>query len=85
MIEVGNKILEDVIRERGDWEGGLKASTRHTNSRIIGELGIAPYEILLGVPPSDLSKLWKPTTDNDSVLAHVASSSNPTEHGRLVR
>ena len=86
MIEVGNKILQDVLRKGGDSEDGLRHSTRYVNSRTIEHFKVAPREILLGVPPSlDLSELWKPTTDNDSVLAHVASLSNPTEHGRLLR
>lgn len=86
MVEVGNKILEDVIRKGGDWEDNLQSSTRSTNSRTIGHLGMAPCEILLGVPPSpDLSELWQPSAPNDSVRSYVATLSDPTEHGRLVQ
>lgn len=85
MVEVGNKILEDVIRKGGDWEDDLQASTRSVNSRTVGHLGAAPCEILLGVPPSpDLTELWKPSVSNDSVPALVASLSDPIDHNRLV-
>ena len=86
MVEVGNKILEDVIRKGGDWEDNLQTSTRSTNSRTIGHLAAAPCEILLGVPPSpDLSELWKPSAANDSVRSFVIALSNPIEHSRLVQ
>ena len=85
MIEVGNRILESVIRKGGDWEDGLKDSTRSVNSRTIRHLSVAPCEILLGVPPSpDLSEIWKPLASSDSVIAHVDTLSDPPEHGRLV-
>lgn len=85
MIEVGNKILEDVIRKGGDWEDDLGESTRHTNSRIIDHLRFAPCEILIGVPPTpDVSEMWKPLADANSIQACVASLENPGEHSSLV-
>ena len=86
MIEVGNKILEDVIRKDGDWEDGLHKSTRYINSRTIEHLRLAPCEILLGVPPfPDMSELWKPMAEANSVRACVVSLSDPFEHVRLVQ
>ena len=86
MIEVGNKILQSVIRKGHDWEEGLSASTKQVNSRTINHLKLAPCEILLGVPPTpDLSELWKPTADTNSVRACVSSLCNPSEHASLVQ
>lgn len=86
MVEVGNKILEDVLRKGGDWEDGLQDTTRNVNSRIISHLTVAPCEILIGVPPSpDLSDLWKASASSSNVEAQVATLSNPTEHARLVQ
>ena len=85
MIEVGNKILEGVIRKGGDWEDGLRDSIRYVNSRTISYLNIAPYKILLGVPPSlDLLELWKPLVDSNSVRIYIISLSNPDKYIRLV-
>ena len=68
MIKVGNRILQSVIRKGGDWEDDLRASTKHINSRTIEHLKLAPCEILLGAPPTpDLSELWKPVADANSV------------------
>lgn len=53
MIEVENKLLEDVLRKtRQDWEDTLDKSTRNLNSRIIGHLSICPSSILFDADPT---------------------------------
>lgn len=53
MVEVGNKILEDVLRKGiTDWEIELDSSIRNVNSRVVQHLGASPSTILLGVTPS---------------------------------
>ena len=85
MVEVGNRILEDVVRKGGDWEDCLPQATRSINSRVIGHLAMAPCEILMGLPLSpDLSDLPKPLATSSAVQAQVAALTNVTEHSRLV-
>lgn len=56
MVEIGNRLSEDVLRKAGDdWEEGLNRSTHALNSRIIWHLGVAPSSILLEVGPTPSS------------------------------
>lgn len=51
MVEVFNKLLEDVLRkssENVDWDQALNRATKSVNSRVIGYLGMSPTEIVIG-------------------------------------
>ena len=66
MVEVGNKILEDVLRKEDNWEATFRKSIRSLNSRIIKHLTYAPCEILLGLPPvAGPATKKRKTTDNE--------------------
>ena len=85
MVEVGNKILEDVLRKEDDWEATFRKSIRSLNSRIIKHLTYAPCEILLGLPPvPDLLDQWKPPLTSDSIRANIASLTDPLKHSTAV-
>ena len=49
MVEIGNKLLEDVLRKaEGDWKKNVSKSVRFINPRIIEHLGVSPMKILVG-------------------------------------
>lgn len=51
MVEVGNKLLQDVLRKiaaRDQWDLSLPASTKSLNCHQIRHLGLSPQDILLG-------------------------------------
>lgn len=54
MIEVGNRILEGVMRKENnaEWDQDLAQSTHHVNGRVIHHLQAAPSTIFLGLEPS---------------------------------
>ena len=65
MIEVGNKLLKNVLRKSGqNWEETPPENTRNLNNRTIQQFGVSPtyvnYNLLLGLP-----WLW-------SVNAHIS-------------
>ena len=57
MVEVGNRILESVLRKasKKEWDEVLSQSTSELNHRIIPHLGKAPAEILLRINPQSVS------------------------------
>ena len=85
IVEVGNKILEDILRKEDDWEGGLKKSTRSLNSRVIRHLTYAPCEILLGLPPvPDLADKWKPALTPALVNSNMTILTSPSQYTKVV-
>lgn len=52
MIEVMNRVLEDVVRKLGkQWDSNLASAGGAVNSRVISHLGISPKSIVLGPLP----------------------------------
>lgn len=53
MVEIGNRLLEDILRKTqvDDWETVLARSTYNLNARHIQHLGVSPASILLGILP----------------------------------
>lgn len=86
MVEVGNKILEDVLRKGSkDWEIGFDRRIRNVNSRIVNHLGAAPCTILLGVTPAptmiDSTICTIPTHTIQTWVQHLL---DPDEHKAAV-
>ena len=68
MVEVGNRILESVIRKGSDkWDDKLPSSIKQLNARVIGHLKYSPLEILHGLPPQPLQRqTYSQITDADT-------------------
>ena len=86
MVEVGNKLLQEILRKGGDWEDNLSSGTRSLNSRIIAHFTVAPCEILMSLPLyPDMLSLTKPSATTAMIQSSVAILVNPAEHSRLVQ
>jgi hypothetical protein len=86
MVEVGNKLLELILRKQNvEWDVALGHSTYQLNARIIDHLGMSPSAIFLGTRPT-LGSI-------DPVLGHIPGSSiqswfaevsHPEAHSRAI-
>ncbi len=79
MVEVSNKLLEEVLRKDSlgrDWDVALPDSGRSTNARIITYLNISPTSILLGPTPD--------VTPISSKLLALPGRSIPAWHDELM-
>ena len=89
MIEIGNRLLEDVLRKSRskncDWETILTRSTYSLNARIISHLGTSPSVILLGVTPdAPLIDSTFPNLDVRSATAWATQLRDPIQHRKIV-
>lgn len=86
MIEIDNKLLQEILRKGDDWANNLSDGTRSLNSRIIAHLTVAPCEILMSLfPYSDISLMTKPLIIIAMIQSSVAVLVNSTEYSHLVQ
>jgi hypothetical protein len=78
MIEVSNKLLEDVLRKSSgniDWDQALDQATKSVNSRVISYLGMSSTDIIIGpiqeVTPTTSTLLALPGRDISDWVAEL--------------
>ena len=68
MIEVGNRILEGVIRKNTtEWDLGLSNSVKEVNVRVVDHLLHSPREIVMGVPTNALRAARLSVVDSSTI------------------
>ena len=89
MIEVENRLLEDIVRRSSeDWDLALPKSVRSLNSRIVTHLGFSPSEVLIGAAPSPMSSAIDPkvlSANSNVVETWFGQLNNPTQHAMAIR
>lgn len=90
MIEISNRLLEDVLRKSGEpnqWDSRLDRSFYSLNYRVISYLGLSPVGILLGQPERSLASVDDKLSFAGLVSVHqcVESIRQPVVHVAAVR
>ena len=85
LIELGNRLLETVLRKTDmEWDSVLRVSTHQLNRRTITHLKHSPSQILMGLDPSSPSSLRVQATMTE-YEACVSSIQLPEDHYNLVQ
>ena len=87
MVELSNKLLEQVLRkgDEKDWDVRLPKGASGVNQRIIGYLGLSPSDLLFGpvqsVTPVSATLLALPNRD---LRCWAESLADPAQHAKQV-
>lgn len=87
MIEIRNRLLEDILRKADmDWEMAFNRSTGNLNGRVIQHLGVAPSNILLGATgtPSALDSTLR-SVGSQSAQVWIKELADPAQHFKAVQ
>ena len=81
LIEVGNRILEAVLRKRPtEWDVGLFSAVKEVNVRVIEHLNHSPREIVMGVPENPIRDQGRHLADSATIQAWVRSLDSEAGH-----
>ena len=65
MVEISNRLLEDVLRKQGgEWDQNLDKATHSLSTRVIGYLGMSPNDILMGRAVEESDRGFGPKKGN---------------------
>lgn len=87
MIEVMNKVLEDVVRKLGkEWDRSLAKAGGAVNSRVIGYIGASPKSIVFGpLPDTSATTATLRALPGRDIQAWAAQLQDPTSHRHEVQ